>query len=78
LDAVVYGPPLNTHCTAIEGPAAVRITTSKAVTRNHGSSGNEKRVANTLALSLLRVDDYNDCDGRRLTTKSAKSVLAEP
>jgi hypothetical protein len=26
-DAVVYGPPLNTHCTALEGPAAVRIST---------------------------------------------------
>ena len=24
-DAVVYGPPLNTHCTALEGPAAVRL-----------------------------------------------------
>ena len=26
-DAVVYGPPLNTHCTALEGPASVRIST---------------------------------------------------
>jgi hypothetical protein len=26
-DAVVYGPPLNTHCTTLEGPAAVRIST---------------------------------------------------
>jgi hypothetical protein len=25
-DAVVYGPPLNTHCTVIDGPAAVRIS----------------------------------------------------
>ena len=25
-DAVVYGPPMNTHCTALEGPAAVRIS----------------------------------------------------
>ena len=23
-DAVTYGPPLNTHCTALEGPATVR------------------------------------------------------
>jgi hypothetical protein len=23
-----HGPPLNTHCTALEGPAAVRISTS--------------------------------------------------
>ena|ERR1700754_2125401 len=29
-DAVVYRPPLNTHCTALEGPAAVRISTSHA------------------------------------------------
>src|SRR4051812_18813633 len=25
-DAVVYGPPLNTHCTTLEGPATVRIS----------------------------------------------------
>jgi hypothetical protein len=28
-DAVVYGPALNTHCTALEGPAAVRISTQR-------------------------------------------------
>jgi|KBSSwiStaDraftv2_1062776.scaffolds.fasta_scaffold251094_2 hypothetical protein len=28
-DAVVYGPPLNTHCSALEGPAVVRISTSR-------------------------------------------------
>ena len=27
-DQTVYGPPLNTHCSALEGPAAVRISTS--------------------------------------------------
>jgi hypothetical protein len=25
-DATVYGPPLNKHCTALEGPAVVRIS----------------------------------------------------
>jgi hypothetical protein len=25
-DATVYGPPLNTHCAALEGPAAVEIS----------------------------------------------------
>ena len=25
-DAVTYGPPLAKHCTALEGPAAVRIS----------------------------------------------------
>jgi hypothetical protein len=25
-DAVVYGPPMAKHCTALEGPAAVRIS----------------------------------------------------
>ena len=25
-DGTVYGPPLNTRCTALEGPAAVRIS----------------------------------------------------
>ena len=29
-DPVGYGPPLNTHCTALEGPATVRISTSPA------------------------------------------------
>jgi hypothetical protein len=29
-EAVVYGPPLNTHCSALEGPAVVRISTSHA------------------------------------------------
>jgi hypothetical protein len=24
-DAVVYGPPLNTHCNTVDGPAVVRI-----------------------------------------------------
>ncbi len=28
-DQTVYGPPLNTHCTALEGPAAVRISTQR-------------------------------------------------
>jgi hypothetical protein len=32
----------------------------------------------TLVSTLNRADDYNDCDGRGLTTKFAKSVLAEP
>lgn len=25
-DQTVYGPPRNTHCTALEGPAVVRIS----------------------------------------------------
>jgi hypothetical protein len=25
-DATVYGPPMNTHCTALDGPATVRIS----------------------------------------------------
>jgi len=32
-DAVVYGPPLAKHCTALEGPAAVWISTSQASPR---------------------------------------------
>jgi hypothetical protein len=27
----VYGPPLNTHCTALEGPATVRISTTRTL-----------------------------------------------
>ena len=30
-DAVVCGPPLNTHCSALEGPAAVRISSAQAL-----------------------------------------------
>src|SRR6476620_1867153 len=30
-DAVLYGPPLNTHRTALEGPAAVRISNARAL-----------------------------------------------
>jgi hypothetical protein len=29
-DATVYGPPLNTHCTTLDGPATVRISTKKS------------------------------------------------
>jgi hypothetical protein len=29
-DETVYGPPLNTHCSVIDGPAAVRISTRAA------------------------------------------------
>jgi hypothetical protein len=25
-DETVYGPPMNTHCTVLDGPAAVRIS----------------------------------------------------
>jgi hypothetical protein len=28
-DTVVYGPPMAKHCTALNGPAAVRISTSR-------------------------------------------------
>jgi hypothetical protein len=27
-DETVYGPPMNTHCAALDGPAAVRISTA--------------------------------------------------
>jgi hypothetical protein len=27
-DATVYGPPLNTHCTTLDGPATVRLSTT--------------------------------------------------
>jgi hypothetical protein len=33
-DQTLYGAPLNTHCSALEGPAAVRISTSSTC---HGS-----------------------------------------
>ena len=28
-DQTVYGPPLNTHCMTLEGPATVRISSSR-------------------------------------------------
>jgi len=37
-----------------------------------------KTTSRLLDSTLRREDDYNDCDGRGLTTKSAKSMLAEP
>jgi hypothetical protein len=27
-DATVYGPPLNTHCKTLDGPATVRLSTT--------------------------------------------------
>ena len=29
-DQTVYGPPMNTHCTTLEGPATVRISTKRS------------------------------------------------
>jgi hypothetical protein len=29
-DETVYGPPLNTHCTTLDGPATVRISNERA------------------------------------------------
>ncbi len=29
-DQTLFGPPLNTHCTALDGPATVRISTQRA------------------------------------------------
>ena len=28
-DLTVYGPPLNTHCTTLDGPATVRLSTQR-------------------------------------------------
>jgi hypothetical protein len=28
-DATVYGPPINTHCATLDGPATVRISTTR-------------------------------------------------
>ena len=28
-DDVVYGPPMNTHCSALKGPATVRLSTQR-------------------------------------------------
>ena len=37
-----------------------------------------KTSSRLLVSTLNKGDDYNDCYGRGLTTKSAKSLLAEP
>jgi hypothetical protein len=29
VELAVYGPPMNSHCTALDGPATVRITTAR-------------------------------------------------
>ena len=35
-DAVVYGPPMAKHCTALEGPAAVRLSTTTYIPTGRG------------------------------------------
>lgn len=42
-DAVVYGPLLNTHCTALEGPAAVRISNARALADELGEARARQR-----------------------------------
>jgi len=44
-DQTVYGPPMNTHCTALEGPAAVRISTRRDEIPNVGRAPNPALVA---------------------------------
>jgi hypothetical protein len=40
-DATVYGPPLNTHCTCLDGPATVRISTARGWLAD-GGTGKEQ------------------------------------
>src|SRR5262245_3725385 len=42
-DTVLYGPPMNTHCTALEGPAAVRISTLRGWTSAHARDRSGRR-----------------------------------
>jgi hypothetical protein len=37
-DAVVYGPPMNKDCTALDGPAAVRISKARALADEIGEA----------------------------------------
>src|SRR5258707_4709412 len=37
-DQTVYGPPLNIHCTTLDGPATVRISTARDY-GEHGPAG---------------------------------------
>ena len=46
-EQTVYGPPVNTHCTALDGPAAARISNARALAdeldRLTESTGTESR-----------------------------------
>jgi len=37
-DQTVYGPPINTHCTALDGPAVVRISNATYIPNGGGPS----------------------------------------
>jgi hypothetical protein len=41
-DDTVYGPPLTTHCAALDGPATVRISTARDY-GEHGPAGGSRR-----------------------------------
>ena len=45
-DQTVYGPPLNTHCTTLDGPAAVRISTPKGI--ENGGAPVEGRLTGSI------------------------------
>ena len=48
----VYGPPLNTHCTMLEGPAALRISNATDV-MPHGGGGQDPPHHQLIAGRLL-------------------------
>lgn len=37
-DQTVYGPPLNTHCTTLDGPATVRLSNQRYPQRDYEHS----------------------------------------
>jgi hypothetical protein len=54
-DAVVYGPPLNTHCTALEGPAVVRISNATEIPTGGGPTvAHKDGYANTHSSAPVR------------------------
>ena len=67
---------LHTHA---EHARALAQALLEAADKTSRSEVTIRSQSSTIHVSTLnRPDDYVDCDGRGLTTKFAKSVLAEP
>ena len=72
-DHTVYGPPLNTHCSVLDGPATVRISTARDCRRNARHTrrpGGERRGRRRGdSTGSTRLEPNRSC--RRLTYYSA-------
>jgi len=65
-DQTVYGPPMDTHCTALEGPAAVRISSGSLPTDQdeHEDSRDNGHRDDLLATLVLLASWLRQCRSR--------------